>query len=110
MKEPCARCRNLEEYLSFFRETTTRQINELASATTTEDSISARIEERLQTLVEIARLARKYARHRVASKSGVPGGSRTRVTGVKGRCPGPLDDRDVQKRAQKRAHAHSRGR
>ena len=27
--------------------------------------------------------------------SGVPSGSRTRVTAVKGRCPRPLDDRDA---------------
>ena len=28
------------------------------------------------------------------SKNGVPKGSRTPVTAVKGRCPGPLDDGD----------------
>lgn len=41
--------------------------------------------------------AREYemAMSYVIERIGVPYGSRTRVAAVKGRCPGPLDERDV---------------
>src|SRR3954467_6120586 len=37
-------------------------------------------------------------RHPSQSMAGVPRGIRTPVTAVKGRCPGPLDDGDTEKR------------
>ncbi len=33
---------------------------------------------------------------KIISKNGVPYGIRTRVAAVKGRCPRPLDERDIE--------------
>src|SRR5262245_33992470 len=46
-----------------------------------------------------AGLRRGSLRLHSRAKAGVPGGIRTRVTGVKGRRPGPLDDGDLMARA-----------
>ncbi len=47
----------------------------------------------------------------VEAMSGVPNGIRTRVTAVKGRCPGPLDDGDrVERKSDARRRASPRPR